>query len=809
MSERTRFCVLFAGTDEAQPVKTRLLYSDSTKDDILSIWKQIYDEEAPDNAELIISENCIYKLEDEDDIVAFLAQAEDQYRLLPSQPLQVTLGNSLQYFRNRNCSPQIRNDSISTPPPALPPPTTSTPLTIPKPVDPISTNTEIATDLSSKRPDANNNNNNRRCSDEEMKSSSTHSYESSPSYNHYKEFHQQSKNERCPQSWSTANSLMMLYNQYRGEGQTKIEASKSSSNPVTPTYKTVGSTIDSITGASLNKSPNLPSIENGYGRGYNNTSMDVVQKTYENPYLAYTKHLANVLSGPNPPEFSKDKDVHSGTNEKTTSLPKPSFNLSAYSAFMNNIQDQRLMQNNSSASYILQTIFNNHMKGSQKSEGSTDQSRLNVPYLDQKSSLNSAFMTPQNLLKSPNHTTPTHPFQTAKSASLLSSLAHYNNSSFLNYVNDNANRGIHNGAHIDDNLGQLSKKTLKKRKRHGLINENTKPMDSTKRMRSSVSQSNIEYHYQRAIDYSEMTEEHQKLQNSAHRSHWKHLLFVAKISPRFMVQFKHAKYDEWSSEARDIFAICQPDKYMWSFLTLSKQGDMLCKRIIGRIDGLLSKSNEERPEWCPDDERLLRAQTRARERLSQLQRILYSRSVNQEAKAAEKANELEKLSMQEKNLALVTAYHQRQQEMLQNHQAMVKHAAGFHRIQQQQQQQQQQHPQHYQAQEQHRSSNHFPTSQSARCSSLTSSPISMSSPAFEDNNSATSGCSDSPTLSSEGRHDDGNLVTAEEKELAPSPDAASEDIEVENISPLPFVNDSKVGIISPQKWIKMEQAVDM
>lgn len=68
-----------------------------------------------------------------------------------------------------------------------------------------------------------------------------------------------------------------------------------------------------------------------------------------------------------------------------------------------------------------------------------------------------------------------------------------------------------------------------------------KPSDTVKRMRSSTSHSNIEYHYERALDYSVMKPEEQKLQNSAHRSHWKHLLFVVKTSPTFLQTFKHAK----------------------------------------------------------------------------------------------------------------------------------------------------------------------------------------------------------------------------------------------------------------------------
>ena len=66
-----------------------------------------------------------------------------------------------------------------------------------------------------------------------------------------------------------------------------------------------------------------------------------------------------------------------------------------------------------------------------------------------------------------------------------------------------------------------------------------------------------------------------------------------------LTNFIDIQYDEWSSEARDIFAITLPDEYKWSFLTLSKKGEQLCERMKKRIEDLMSRPPEERPEWCP------------------------------------------------------------------------------------------------------------------------------------------------------------------------------------------------------------------
>lgn len=69
---------------------------------------------------------------------------------------------------------------------------------------------------------------------------------------------------------------------------------------------------------------------------------------------------------------------------------------------------------------------------------------------------------------------------------------------------------------------------------------------------------------------------------------------------QIQLNFHFAQYDEWSSDARDIFALCNPHEYHWSFLTLSKQGDVLCRRIKKRIEDLLNLCREERPKWFPE-----------------------------------------------------------------------------------------------------------------------------------------------------------------------------------------------------------------
>lgn len=61
-NNRSRFCVLFRGTEEKHPVKTRLLYNDSSKEDINEIWSQIYEEAAPADAGLIIGGKYRYSV---------------------------------------------------------------------------------------------------------------------------------------------------------------------------------------------------------------------------------------------------------------------------------------------------------------------------------------------------------------------------------------------------------------------------------------------------------------------------------------------------------------------------------------------------------------------------------------------------------------------------------------------------------------------------------------------------------------------------------------------------------------------------
>uniref|UniRef100_H2YRI5 Uncharacterized protein n=1 Tax=Ciona savignyi TaxID=51511 RepID=H2YRI5_CIOSA len=92
MSEhRNRFCVQFCGAQPHCSKKTRLLYSDSSVDDIRAIWNVIYGTPAPEEIEIIVGNTTSYMLNDEDDFEVFMAMAEDQYRLLPAKPLYVVL----------------------------------------------------------------------------------------------------------------------------------------------------------------------------------------------------------------------------------------------------------------------------------------------------------------------------------------------------------------------------------------------------------------------------------------------------------------------------------------------------------------------------------------------------------------------------------------------------------------------------------------------------------------------------------------------------------------------------------------------
>ena len=61
MSARTRFCVQFSGFRPQSSKKTRLLFSDSTSDDVRDIWKLLYDVEPPADIELVAG--CKYIIE--------------------------------------------------------------------------------------------------------------------------------------------------------------------------------------------------------------------------------------------------------------------------------------------------------------------------------------------------------------------------------------------------------------------------------------------------------------------------------------------------------------------------------------------------------------------------------------------------------------------------------------------------------------------------------------------------------------------------------------------------------------------------
>lgn len=88
------------------------------------------------------------------------------------------------------------------------------------------------------------------------------------------------------------------------------------------------------------------------------------------------------------------------------------------------------MQSNPSASYILQTIFNNHMKGNMQntdSQNGLPDARMGAShFLEQKNNLPHQFMSPQMVMTPPNNATLSRSFPDARSSSLFSSLAHHN-----------------------------------------------------------------------------------------------------------------------------------------------------------------------------------------------------------------------------------------------------------------------------------------------------------------------------------------------------------------------------------------------
>lgn len=157
-------------------------------------------------------------------------------------------------------------------------------------------------------------------------------------------------------------------------------------------------------------------------------------------------------------------------------------------------------------------------------------------------------------------------------------------------------------------------------------------------------------------------------------------------------------------------------------------------------------------------------------------------------------------------MALVSAYQQRQQELLEN-QKFLMHAAHFRPPMQHNQPPQvtQEAPPRISAVPAIAGSSQGPNS----VSSLTSSPVSMASPVVEDNASAGSACSAS-SPQNEHHQSDGNLAIVEDKDAVVSPGVV-DDLETRDISPLPFVTAEKPALSSPQKWAmtKIEQLADV
>ena len=54
-----------------------------------------------------------------------------------------------------------------------------------------------------------------------------------------------------------------------------------------------------------------------------------------------------------------------------------------------------------------------------------------------------------------------------------------------------------------------------------------------------------------------------------------------------------------ASYLKGTYRLSQPDKYRWSFLTISKQGEGRGDRIKGRIQDRKDMELEDKPEWCP------------------------------------------------------------------------------------------------------------------------------------------------------------------------------------------------------------------
>nr|CAB3263034.1 uncharacterized protein LOC100186892 [Phallusia mammillata] len=338
-----------------------------------------------------------------------------------------------------------------------------------------------------------------------------------------------------------------------------------------------------------------PQITNGHvGRTNGHSTPELNHRTTERPEAKF-QAIDFSRSRPTNNDLQSQPLLYNG-NDAASAIKNGSSNLgflpnststpatSSVSTIVNNLQQQRLLQNSPSASYILQTFLRSNFERAAAMQFGNGNGFGGTSVDGKPDSILASTLNDYRALQESNSMLPKE-FESKKRKR-------------KSFQKPN---GLQNGG-----VGRV--------------------LDTSKRMRSSPTQSNIEYHYERAVEYHTMTEEEQKSHNSAHRSHWKHLLFVSQSSPNFLRTFRNAKYDEWSSEARDIFAISKPDKYKWSFLTLSKQGDVLCRRIMERVKDLKNLKNEDRPEWCPTDEVLDIAGHRAAERLAQLERILYSRA---------------------------------------------------------------------------------------------------------------------------------------------------------------------------------------
>lgn len=88
------------------------------------------------------------------------------------------------------------------------------------------------------------------------------------------------------------------------------------------------------------------------------------------------------------------------------------------------------MPNNRSASYILQSIFNNHLRGNMPKPTHPDPNETTrftaPPFMDENASR--ALLNQQhNQMKTQNMNPSAHPFPSPRSSSILSSLALYNN----------------------------------------------------------------------------------------------------------------------------------------------------------------------------------------------------------------------------------------------------------------------------------------------------------------------------------------------------------------------------------------------